>query len=159
MFTFLRKKMRENGFEAYEISNYAKKDFRSKHNSAYWKQTPYIGFGPSAHSYNIHSRQWNVNAITEYMHAVENGQPFFEIENLTEADKYNDYAMLSLRTPEGINKKYLFENFGAKFYDFCVQNIKKYIENQKIEDSEDCFRLTESGILLANMITTDLIYA
>ncbi|MDR0371578.1 MAG: radical SAM family heme chaperone HemW [Prevotellaceae bacterium] len=158
MVAFLRKKMRENGFDAYEISNYAKKGFRSKHNSAYWKQTPYIGFGPSAHSYDIDSRQWNVNAISEYTHAVENRQPFFEIENLTEVDMYNDYVMLSLRTSEGISKKYLLENFGAGFYDFCVQNIKKYIENQKIEDSEDCFRLTESGILLTNIITTDLIY-
>lgn len=158
MFKLLRCKVIENQYEAYEISNYAKKNFRSKHNSAYWNRTPYVGFGPSAHSYDDRSRQWNYSSIKQYIKAIDKGESFFELEKLSFSEQYNDYIMLSLRTSEGINKKYLKENFGEQFFDFCIQNIKIYIENKKMKDTGTHFRLTEDGFLLSNLIMSDLMY-
>lgn len=158
MFKLLRRKVLENQYEVYEISNYAKKNFRSKHNSAYWNRTPYVGFGPSAHSYDGRSRQWNYSSIKQYIKAIDKGESFFELEKLSFSEQYNDYIMLSLRTSEGINKKYLKENFGEQFFDFCIQNIKIYIENKKMKDTGTHFRLTEDGFLLSNLIMSDLMY-
>ena len=156
MYLLLVKKMKEKGFDAYEISNFAQKDFRSKHNSAYWKQQPYIGFGPSAHSYNISGRQWNVSSILKYINAVENSKEFYEIENLTVSEKFNDYVMVSLRTAEGIDLEYIEKEFGGEFLTECLQNSQQFIESLHLNLSNNKLSLTTKGILISNQILIEL---
>ena len=91
------------GFEHYEISNFCKPGYHSRHNSSYWDGTPYLGIGAGAHSYNGRSRQWNPNDLDAYMSGIEQGKPLFEIENLSDTDLYNEKIMLALRTSKGLN--------------------------------------------------------
>ena len=115
--------LEQAGFEHYEISNYCKPGFKSKHNSAYWKAEEYIGLGAAAHSFNIYSRSWNPENIEEYIYNIDNNvSPFTEI--LSEKDKYNEYIMLSLRTKEGIDEKYIENNFPQYLPHFKRQKEK-----------------------------------
>jgi oxygen-independent coproporphyrinogen-3 oxidase len=102
----------EYGFEHYEISNLAKPGFRSRHNAAYWKQQPYLGLGPSAHSYNGVSRQWNLADVRGYVDGMQKNQAVCELEYLNEDTRYNEFIMLSLRTAEGLDLQALATNFG-----------------------------------------------
>jgi len=156
MYLLLVNKTKESGFEAYEISNFARPNFRSRHNSAYWKQQPYIGVGPSAHSYNISSRQWNVSSISEYIDAIENGLTLFELEELTLNDKYNDYIMVSLRTAEGVDVNFIKKNFGSEYASFCLQNSQSFIDNNLITFIDSKFSLTTDGIMISNQIIMQL---
>lgn len=157
MYLLLVDKMIANDFETYEISNFAKQNFRSVHNSSYWKQEPYIGIGPAAHSYNLHSRQWNVASITGYQKAIESNSTYFEIEHLTTNDKYNDYVMVSLRTSEGIDIEYIKNEFGTELATYCLQNSEPYIESMKIIRKGDKVSLTTDGILISNQIIIQLL--
>ena len=95
--------LRSAGFEHYEISNFCKPGYHSRHNSSYWDGTPYMGIGAGAHSYTGRSRQWNPNDLDAYMAGIEQGKPLFEIENLSDTDLYNEKIMLALRTSKGLN--------------------------------------------------------
>ncbi|MBO7049588.1 MAG: radical SAM family heme chaperone HemW [Bacteroidaceae bacterium] len=95
--------LRDAGFEHYEISNFCKPGYHSRHNSSYWDGTPYLGVGAGAHSYNCTTRQWNPNDLDAYMTAVETGHPQFELEHLSATDQYNERIMLALRTAQGLN--------------------------------------------------------
>lgn len=115
--------LEQAGFEHYEISNYCKQGFKSKHNSAYWRAEEYLGLGAAAHSFNIYSRSWNPENIEEYIYNIDNNiSPFTEI--LSEEDKYNEYIMLSLRTKEGIDEKYIENNFPQYLPHFKRQKEK-----------------------------------
>ena len=115
--------LEQAGFEHYEISNYCKPGFKSKHNSAYWKAEEYIGLGAAAHSFNLSSRSWNPENIEEYISNINNNIPPFT-EILSEEDKYNEYIMLSLRTKEGIDEKYIKNNFPQYLPHFKRQKEK-----------------------------------
>jgi len=156
MYLLLVNKTKESGFEAYEISNFARPNFRSRHNSAYWKQQPYIGVGPSAHSYNINSRQWNVSSITEYIKAIENGLPLVELEELSLNDKYNDYVMVSLRTAEGVDLNFIAQNFGTEYASFCLKNGQSFVDDNLITLIDSKFSLTTDGIMISNQIIMQL---
>lgn len=95
--------LRDAGFEHYEISNFCRPGFRSRHNSSYWDGTPYLGVGAGAHSYNGQTRQCNPNDLDAYMTGIEQESPAFQIEHLTPTDLYNEKLMLSLRTAQGLN--------------------------------------------------------
>ena len=156
MYLLLVNKMKENGFEAYEISNFAIRNFRSRHNSSYWKQDMYLGVGPSAHSYDLNSRQWNIASITKYISALENNTTFFEKEELTLFDRYNDYVMVSLRTLEGIDLVFLEQKFGLELATYCFVNIQSYIENNYVIHSDKKLSLTLEGIMISNQILIQL---
>jgi len=156
MYLLLVNKMKENGFEAYEISNFAIRNFRSRHNSSYWKQDMYLGVGPSAHSYDLNSRQWNIASITKYISALENNTTFFEKEELTLFDRYNDYVMVSLRTLEGIDLAFLEQKFGLELATYCFVNIQSYIENNYVIHSDKKLSLTLEGIMISNQILIQL---
>ena len=156
MYLLLLEKMKQNGFEAYEISNFSLPGFRSRHNSSYWKQEPYLGIGPSAHSYDLLSRQWNIASIQEYIRAINSGTLFFEREELTLNDRYNDFVMVSLRTSEGIDVTLLRLEFGSELTDYCLKNIKTFIDSEQVYYSEDKLRLTASGIQISNLILIQL---
>ncbi|MEI8271556.1 MAG: radical SAM family heme chaperone HemW [Paludibacter sp.] len=156
MYLLLVKNMKEKGFDAYEISNFAQKDYRSRHNSAYWKQQPYLGLGPSAHSYNLVSRQWNVSSILKYVFAVENKTDFFETENLSISEKFNDYVMVTLRTSEGIDLEYIKFEFGEEFVTECLENSQPFLDSLHLNLSDNRLGLTSKGVLISNQILIEL---
>ena len=156
MYLLLLEKMKQKGFEAYEISNFALPDYRSRHNSSYWKQEPYLGVGPSAHSYDLVSRQWNVSSITEYIRAVNVNSGFFEQEILSLNDRYNDFVMVSLRTSDGLDMKKLESEFGPELAAYCLRNIKTFIDSEQVYYSDGKLRLTTEGIQISNLILIQL---
>ena len=156
MYKYLIDKCKENHFEHYEISNFAKKGFRSRHNSAYWKQKPYLGIGPAAHSYDLISRQWNVSNIKSYIQLLKSGKEYFEKEVLNEQDKYNDFVMVSLRTMDGINLRQLEELFGKEKLVNCLSEAKKHLENNLLALENDFLHLTTAGIMVSDSIIVDL---
>lgn len=156
MFNRLRASMKENGFEAYEISNYAKPGFKSQHNSAYWKFIPYLGLGPSAHSFDGTSRQWNVSSIRQYSKHIQEENAFFEKEILSEQDFYNDYVMIALRTTQGIDLNYLHQRFGQEALDDCLQNAKLHLANKELTLLDNHLSLSDTGIHIANIVMVNL---
>jgi len=155
-FKTLTRYMKKEGFIHYEISNFAKDGFFSKHNLNYWFQKKYLGIGPSAHSYNGLSRQWNVANNTRYIRALENNEQVFERETLNNLTKYNDYVLTSLRTMWGIDLKYLQDNFGMNARNHCLKAAKKKLNNKYILLANDKIFLSEKGKLIADNIISEL---
>jgi len=142
----------EAGYEHYEISNFAKPGFRSRHNSSYWQGKKYIGFGPSAHSFDGTSRWWNIAKNNSYIDSVKKGIIPFEKEELTATQKLNEYIMISLRTKEGLNLSRV-----DKVARLELQAAsKKYIETGLIKMEGDFLKLTDEGKLLADGIAAGL---
>ena len=156
MYELLLEESSKKGFDAYEISNFSLPGFYSRHNSSYWNQTPYLGVGPSAHSYNGISRQWNVAAIQKYTEGILKNSTFYEQEILSLEDRYNEYVLLGLRTKNGINIDALEQNFGTELKDFCLENIKTFIDNEKVYWCGSFLRLNTEGKLISDTIITQL---
>lgn len=157
MFKELISTLEDADFEQYEISNFSKKAFRSQHNSSYWNEKKYIGIGPSAHSYDINSRQWNIDNTQKYITAIEKGLSFFNKEILTNEEKYNDFIITKLRTKEGINLSEL-EKFGEKLQQYCIKNTQKWIQSGQLIIDNKQLALTKSGIFVSDSIFSDLIW-
>jgi len=155
-FLMLTQWMEEAGFEHYEISNFAKPGFRSRHNSSYWQGKPYLGLGPSAHSFNGVSRQWNISNNALYLKSMEAGIIPFEIETLTETQQLNEYIMTSLRTIEGISLKRIKENWGDEKLSLLLGLAQKHIIRGHIVPINDVLRLSADGKFLADGIAADL---
>lgn len=148
--------LERNGYEQYEVSNFAKAGFQSQHNSSYWKGHQYLGLGPSAHSYDKASRQFNVANNHLYLRSIKNGMVSFEKEVLKRTDKVNEYIMTRLRTSWGCDANYLRTEFG---YDL-LQDQSAYLQEivkrgHAIIDGE-VILLTKRGKLLADKIASDL---
>lgn len=156
MYELLLEESSKKGFDAYEISNFSLPGFYSRHNSSYWNQTPYLGVGPSAHSYNGISRQWNVAAIQKYTDGILKNSTFYEQEILSLEDRYNEYVLLGLRTKNGINIDALEQNFGTELKDFCLENIKTFIDNEKAYRCGSFLRLNTKGKLISDTIIAQL---
>ena len=156
MYDLMLQKMDERGFEAYEISNFALPGCRSRHNSAYWKMNPYLGVGPSAHSFDGNSRQWNIASNTKYINAIKNGVIPFEKEVLSVNDRYNDYVMVSLRTADGIDIDFIEKQFGTEFSEYCIINSTPFINSDKMIQSQKILKLSKEGIQISNLIISEL---
>ena len=144
--------MTENqGFEHYEISNFARPGHYSKHNTIYWKGEKYLGFGPSAHSFDGVSRQWNVAGVKDFCDNYS-----FEREELSLDDRYNEYVMTSLRTNWGCDINYVMQNFGEKYAKKFENGVKKHISNGKMFQKANSFILTDNGMLFADGIAAEL---
>ena len=156
MYRLLLQRTGENGLEAYEISNFARPGCRSRHNSAYWEQVPYIGLGPSAHSFDGPSRQWNVSSIAGYLQAIQSGSVPAEKETLSADERYNDFVMLSLRTAKGIDTERLERLFGSERTEYCLKNIRPFIRTGHALMADGCIRLGVEGILISNLIMSEL---
>lgn len=143
------------GFEHYEISNFAKPGNRSKHNSSYWKGIPYIGLGPSAHSYNGTSRQWNVANNALYMQSLEKRELTFEIEQLDQAAQYNEYMMISLRCIEGFDLKHIESSFGKAYGEHTQSVIQKLEAQDVLEQTNNGYCLNKSAKFLADGIASE----
>lgn len=164
-YEILIERTKENAFEHYEISNFAKEGCRSQHNSIYWNDIKYLGLGPSAHSYDGSSRQWNVANLTQYIDAdfdanydtdYDTDTDFFERELLTRDDKYNEYVMTSLRTSWGCNVKKITTDYGISYANHFLKNIKKYLDSGVMINRDDNFILTDKGMLFADGIAAEL---
>src|SRR5260221_960987 len=151
-FLLLMHGMEEADYDHYEISNFAKPVFRSKHNSSYWNGKKYLGIGPSAHSFNAINRQWNISNNNIYIESINQGIIPFEKEELTATQKINEYIMTSLRTIEGLNLSIIEETKGFKLRNAS----KKYIISGKMIEENNFLKLTKDGKLLADGIAADL---
>lgn len=153
----LIERTKENAFEHYEISNFAKEGCRSQHNSIYWNDIKYLGLGPSAHSYDGSSRQWNVANLTQYINTDFNTDTdFFEKELLTRDDKYNEYVMTSLRTSWGCNVKKITTDYGISYANHFLKKNKKYLDSGVMINRDDNFILTDKGMLFADGIASEI---
>lgn len=151
-FLLLMSWLEEAGYEHYEISNFALPGYRSRHNSAYWKGKPYLGIGPSAHSYNGALRQWNISNNQKYIQSINEGNIPAEKEILTHTQRANEYIMISLRTKEGIDLAKLDEEEQTRL----LGTATKYIDSGMIEVNNNAFVLTKEGKLFADGIAADL---
>lgn len=145
------------GFEHYEISNFARENKYSRHNTAYWQQKPYIGLGPSAHSYDGFSRQWNIANLKNYIDNLNNNILSFEKEELSDIDKYNEYIMTNLRTVWGMDSRKLEKSY-PEFWNRSRHNLQSYLENGYVFFSDHTLCLTEKGWLISDRIFSDLFY-
>ena len=146
----------ENNFEHYEISNFAKPNYRSRHNSSYWQGKPYLGLGPSAHSYNGTSRQWNIANNALYIKSIKENIIPFEMETLTSTQKINEYLMTGLRTIEGVELNHLKNLSGEKLADDITNDARKFIQQNLMERKNGSLVLTQKGKLFADGIAADL---
>lgn len=145
-----------NGFEQYEISNFAKKGMISRHNSAYWNRTEYMGLGPSAHSYHNGIRSWNLNDVQKYLEKINTGKSLlFETEELSQNDLLNEYIMLGLRTTEGLNLEKIEELFGKNKAD-KIKNSMKGINSDFFELNDKRLNLTYKGMFISDNIIEKL---
>ncbi|MDQ6756069.1 MAG: radical SAM family heme chaperone HemW [Bacteroidota bacterium] len=157
-FLLLMNWLKDAGYEHYEISNFAKPGFRSKHNSSYWQGKAYIGIGPSAHSFFNDVRRWNVNNNALYIQSLKKNIIPYEEEKLSDVQKLNEYIMTSLRTIEGINLNYV-ESFFGNAAKLTLQTASiKFINNYKLQTTNHNFILTEEGKLFADGIAADLFF-
>lgn len=159
MYNDLTNRLTAAGYEHYEISNFAKwtkdrkESFRSRHNSSYWNQTPYLGLGAAAHSYDGSSRQWNISDITSYIEGIENVHPAFEIEYLNEDTRYNDLILTSLRTAEGL----CIDSLKPAFRSYLAEQAQTFLDNgQLVLTPAHYLRLTREGIYVSNMVMSQL---
>lgn len=158
MFSVMIDRLNEAGFIHYEISNFAKKGFYSKHNSSYWTGKKYLGLGTAAHSFDGNNRAWNVASIPKYIHAVEKGMPEVEIEYLDEKARYNDFILTGMRTMWGIDLTELEKRFGKNMKDYCMKNTQRYIDQEFVIFSDDVLKLTREGIFISDGIMSDLMW-
>ena len=144
-----------NGFEHYEISNYGLRNFHSRHNSSYWDNEPYLGIGPSAHSYNGISRQWNVANNIQYLNSMKDGKLLFEKEELSIEQQFNEYLMTRLRTSSGISMEYIESVFGKIYADELRQKISAYEIPSHFKIKNNNLQLTIEGMLKLNSIVIE----
>lgn len=157
-FRMLIKRMKEAGYCHYEISNFAKPGYESRHNSSYWNDTAYIGCGAAAHSYNGDSREWNISDIKEYIKGIESNNRNYEIEHLTEEERYNDAILTRLRTADGIPLTWMKNKFSQRLNNYMLNAAKKHIEYGNIKKADETLSLTEKGIFISDAVIRDFIY-
>ncbi|MBP3779198.1 MAG: radical SAM family heme chaperone HemW [Prevotella sp.] len=166
MYELLMDRLEAAGYEHYEISNWSlsprplqrereSRSYRSRHNSSYWNQTPYIGIGAAAHSYDGQCcRRWNISDIRRYIDGIRQGTCVYEEEWLDEDTRYNDCVTVALRTCEGINLK----NLSARHRQYCLENAQHFIDDGLLKLSHDNHQLsiTRRGLFISDMIMSDL---
>ncbi len=148
----LIEKTEQKGFLHYEISNFAKDGFLSLHNTNYWRGIKYLGLGPSAHSYNLTSRQWNIQNLRGYLDEIFKGKIPCEEENLSKNEKFNDYLITSLRTMWGLNTEKIEHEFGIDFKKDIEKKSRRFLKENFLIKSGNNFKLTKKGIFISDHI-------
>mgnify|MGYP000111867224 CR=1 FL=1 len=147
--------LNEQGFEHYEISNFSKPGYRSQHNSSYWKGTHYIGLGPSAHSYNGSTRQWNIANNALYAQSLKKGEINFEIESLELSTQFNEYMMISLRCMEGFDLTFIESRFGETYLQHTNNIIAQLASQKVLSKTSEGYCLSKSAKFLADGIASE----
>ncbi|MBS0026151.1 radical SAM family heme chaperone HemW [Chitinophaga sp. 22321] len=155
-FEMLMEWLNTAGYEHYEISNFALPGWHSRHNSSYWQGRSYLGLGPSAHSFNGISRQWNIANNAAYIKSIAANKIPFEIESLTTAMQFNEYIMTALRTAAGCNLEWIAEKFGAALVAHLIAHSQPYIVMGRMERVGETLRLTTAGRLFADGIAAGI---
>lgn len=156
-FLFLSEYLPSKGLKHYEISNFAKEGMESRHNSAYWKARPYLGLGPSAHSYDGKDvRSWNVANNTLYLKALEKNQLAVHRENLSEKDQYNERIMIGLRTRKGVDLKALEEDFSEEILAHFQREVEEKLQSGHLIKTEASLQIPYEHWFLADGISSDL---
>lgn len=156
MFKELVCQLTDTGYEHYEISNFARPGYRSRHNSSYWHQVPYIGLGAAAHSFDLNSRQWNVADLKLYIEEINNGIIPMEREELDNDTTFNDIITTALRTSDGIDLNALETRLGKRYRNTLISAAGKHLEQGLLEIRHDRLRLTAEGIFISDMVMSDL---
>jgi oxygen-independent coproporphyrinogen-3 oxidase len=146
------------GFDNYEFSNFGKPGFFSRNNTAYWFGKPYLGIGPSAHSFDGFNRKWNINNNTLYIKALQKGEIPAEVEKLSIPDRYNELVMTRLRTKWGISVDELERNFGRKYKVYLLREAAKLIESGMLEWNDNRLQVSKKGKFLSDGIAADLFW-
>lgn len=153
-FIILVETLKESGFEQYEISNFARDNHYSQHNTNYWLNVPYVGIGPSAHGFNGNERYWNKPNNHAYMNALDKGELLQELEVLSDHDKFNELLMIGLRTKWGVNKMELKKCLPLD--QEWLQVKDEFIQSGELIETETHLILTLKGRLRADAIASDL---
>ncbi len=144
-----------NGFEHYEVSNFAKRGYKSKHNSNYWSGKHYLGIGPGAHSFNGISRQWNISNNPSYIKNISTGD-FYEVEILTPENQFNELLITSLRTIKGLDLSIVKEKFPSHFYKNIISKYNQYYKlNNDVLLLQNKLSLSENGLFISDNIISD----
>lgn len=157
-FNILTAAIKKQGYQQYEISNFCRDKQYAKHNTGYWFGEPYLGVGPSAHSYNTISRRWNIANIISYLSSIEKGDIPFDEEVLDEKQRYDEYIMTRLRTQWGVALQALQNDFGTAKKEFFNKKISKFITSGHIIDSGDVFTFSDKGKLISDHVISELFY-
>ena len=152
MYYTLIDRLEAAGFEHYEISNFARPGFRSQHNSAYWTGVPYIGLGAAAHSFDGHTRSWNVADIRQYIDAIERGERLFDSEVIEGDTAYNDLLTVSLRTREGLD----LSRLSPRHRDYCLKAAQSYINDGLLIINDEHLALTRNALFVSDMVICNL---
>ena len=152
MYELLIDQMTRGSYEHYEISNFAKPGFRSRHNSSYWHDVPYIGIGAAAHSYNLRSRSWNVANIQQYITAIEKGERPAEQEEIDDDTHYNDRITTALRTIDGLDLSTLSD----KHRHYCMQEARRFLSDGLLRQDDQHLILTRKGLFVSDMVMSSL---
>lgn len=152
MYNMLVEQLRSAGYEHYEVSNFALPGCRAQHNSSYWNDTPYIGLGAAAHSYNRSVRQWNVSDIDAYMEAINEGRVPFEQERIDADTHYDDLVTTALRTSDGLDLTML----SAQHQDYLLKMAQPYLLAKRMERKGNRIRICENSFMISDMIMSDL---
>lgn len=155
-FNLLVSETNKQGFVHYEISNFGKPAYFSKHNTSYWQGTTYIGIGPSAHSYNKTQRSWNISNNQKYIQSIEKGILPCETETLSKKDRFNEYIMTGLRTIYGVSLNKILTDFGDTTHASLLKNAEKFILQNLLEIKDNTLLTTKKGKFLADGIASDL---
>lgn len=151
--------MKSNGFEHYELSNFAKPGFFSKHNVSYWQEKSYLGIGPSAHSYNGKTRSWNVSSNTKYISSLQKNELPLEREILSVTDRYNEYLMTGLRTKWGVKESKIENDFGVEYLAYFQHKVKKYLQDKKlVQNTDGEIVVSEKALFIVDGIISDLFW-
>ena len=141
------------GYEHYEISNFALPGKRSRHNSSYWQDKPYMGLGAAAHSYDLHQRQWNVSNLHASLQAIEGGPVPFAADTIDEAKHYNDLVTTALRTCEGMN----LQQLSAPYHDYLLAQAQPFIEQGTLAHTGNRLHLSPRGSFISDTIMAALV--
>ena len=155
-FEILMEEMASNDFLHYEISNFCKEGYHSRHNSSYWEGKKYLGIGPSAHSFNKTTRQWNIANNHQYIDQLFKDELPATTEVLSIEDRINEYLMISLRTSKGISFEYFENEFGSQYLSELKNNLNSFLNNNLLEIENNYCKTTKSGKLMADKIASDL---
>ncbi|MCG2429609.1 radical SAM family heme chaperone HemW [Aequorivita xiaoshiensis] len=146
------------GFDNYEFSNFGREGFHSKNNTAYWEGKPYLGIGPSAHSYNGKSRSWNVANNTKYIKSIAEEILPSEMENLSKEDRYNEYIMTGLRTKKGVYLPKVESEYGKEFAEYLLKQAEDHLHNQLLVLENQSLKVSRKGKFLSDGIASDLFW-
>jgi len=154
-YAILSEAVAKSRFAQYEVSNFAVNGWESRHNSAYWDRTPYLGLGPAAHSFDGAHRSWNAPTLSDYFAQIEQRKPFHERETLTGTDRYNEYLLLRLRTRAGIDLREMEALFGRERTGGLLRHFETDVDARHYERTPDRLRLTSEGLWFADGIAGD----